>query len=539
MQSPLEAIMGLAGGAAGMIQKVFNRGSPDSGFDEQLQTALAGPTGEDKTLLDKTVTAKDSDNDDSLNALPANPQVSPLFQYLSLMKSLGLNSADIKALLLGKGAEISDDGIKAILKSCGVADADITQLMTDPKLVAGLKDKLAETMSTKVHQQLGNNLPDLDNMIEQLTVDQTTFDAAVDEFIACSGFYQVPDLSKSSLALQNKEVPAGLTQISSKTKAIPEIQGAVKAFLNEPESAIAEKGGPAFREMLKAEVKTAVSDAAPQTMPEIQEAVGAIENTFNIPKKTLQVLFVSTDPQERQAALDDAASHITEYLKANGGKDLPKQVTGALSLLKGILSKDEFAKVEDVFKAVNPDFVLTAQPFTFGRNVLNALAKAFGDETVFTQNRYTDSVMDQMKQAITANVKASSGSMSLELHPPMLGRVDVDIKLQDGQIMALFKTDQPLTRDILQQNMHILKDALTDQGIKATQFVVTTDTFDSRDHHHNPLAWAGYEPGRNGSSGHQGNQGETGDPGRSRDDYFNGYAPVQGYSEQGGLDIFA
>ena len=129
--------------------------------------------------------------------------------------------------------------------------------------------------------------------------------------------------------------------------------------------------------------------------------------------------------------------------------------------------------------------------------------------------------------------------MTLKLNPPMLGRVDVNIKLEDGQITASFKVDQSVTRDILQQNMHVLKDALTDQGIKATQFVVTTDTFDSRDHQGNPLAWAGYEPGQNGSSKQQGKGQDTADPGRGRDEYFNGYTPVQGYSEQGGLDIFA
>ena len=87
-----------------------------------------------------------------------------------------------------------------------------------------------------------------------------------------------------------------------------------------------------------------------------------------------------------------------------------------------------------------------------------------GGESALARSGYTDSVLDQIRQAIPGGMKSSDGSMTLKLNPPMLGRVDVNIKLKDGQITASFKVDQPVTRDILQQNMHILKDALTDRG---------------------------------------------------------------------------
>ena len=67
--------------------------------------------------------------------------------------------------------------------------------------------------------------------------------------------------------------------------------------------------------------------------------------------------------QVRLSAVDDAASHITGSLKANTGTDLPKQVTGALGLLKGALTKDEFAKVEDVLKASDSDATPVTRAF--------------------------------------------------------------------------------------------------------------------------------------------------------------------------------
>ena len=190
-----------------------------------------------------------------------------------------------------------------------------------------------------------------------------------------------------------------------------------------------------------------------------------------------------------------------------------------------------------MFKAFNQDTALIAQPAAFDKHVLQGLAKTVGNNPGMAQGRYTEQVIDQIRQALPSGMKTGEGSMTLKLNPPMLGRVDVDIRMQDGRIMASFKADQPITRDILQQNMHLLKDALSEQGIKAAQFAVTTDTFNSRDHRE-ATAWVGYEQGRNGSANHGAEQGAE-SPHKDHDEYVHTYGPLQGSIEYGGLDIFA
>lgn len=273
-------------------------------------------------------------------------------------------------------------------------------------------------------------------------------------------------------------------------------------------------------------------------MPEVLQAADVLEKTLNIPKKTLRDLFFSSDPQVRQSALDEATTQINEFMKANAGKDLPKQVTGALGLLKGALSKDEFVKIETVFKAFNQDPALIAQPAVFDKHVLQGLAKAVGNNPGMAQGSYAQQVIDQIRQVLPSGMKVGEGSMTLKLNPPMLGRVDVDIRMQDGRIMASFKADQPITRDILQQNMHLLKDALGEQGIKAAQFVVTTDTFNSRDHREAQAAWMGYAQGKGGSS-RQSDERQAGSPNKEHDEYGHTYGSLNGYADNGGLDIFA
>jgi flagellar hook-length control protein FliK len=581
MQSPVAALMGLASGAVDLMQRAISHDSPKAGFDEQLLSALAEAPGADKPIADNSIKEKikaaGCSTDGDIKGLLENPQATQVLQYLCALQSMGLNNADAKALLSGQ-TEISDEGLKAILAAAGIKGTDIAQLMADPKLVAGLKTQLAQTVSTKVHagtnavlqgkgaeisdedlkailaamgikdadmaqfmadpevvtglkakiaqirslplrEQPGGNAPDVDKMIEQATASQETSPAITAQ------------LGKHDRLPQDntKEI----------TQASTEIKESVAEFLKIAEIQPVIKGTPLFTQILEAQSEQSSQvPASTGAMPEVLQAIDVLEKTLNISKKTLREIFFSSDALVRSAALDDATTQINEFLKANVGKEFPKQVTGALGLLKGALTKDEFVKIENLFKAFNQDPALIAQPAPFDKHVLQGLAKIVENNPGMAQDRYTGQVIDQIRQALPSGIKTGEGSMTLKLNPPMLGRVDVDIRMQDGRIMASFKADQPITRDILQQNMHLLKDALSEQGIKAAQFVVTTDTFNSRDQRESHAAWVGYEQGKGGSSWQRDEHG-TGSPNKEHDEYGHTYGPLNGYTVNGGLDIFA
>jgi flagellar hook-length control protein FliK len=572
MQSPLEALMGITSGAVDLMHRSMGHDIPKKGFDEQYQSALAEAPGADKPIADKPIAdnpikekikATRVPTDEDRKELLENPQATQTLQYLCALQSMGLNDADIKALLSGQ-TELSDDGLKTILAAMGIKDTDIAQLMADPKLVAGLKTQLVQTVSTKfqavtnaVLQSKGAEISDED--LTAILAAAGTKDADIKELMAdqtqVAGLKA--QLADAVLTNNNSEAKAALrgagSEISDEdlkailaamgikeiSQASTEIKESVAEFLKMVETQPVIKGTPLFTQMLETQsVQSSQVQASTEAMPEVLQDVDVLEKTLNIPKKTLRDLLFSSDPQVRQAALDEATTQINEFLKANVGKDLPKQVTGSLGLLKGALTKDEFVKIENVFKAFDQDPALIAQPAVFDKHVLQGLAKTLGSNPGMAQDSYTQQVIDQIRQALPAGMKAGEGSMTLKLNPPMLGRVDVDIRMQDGRIMASFKADQPITRDILQQNMHLLKDALGEQGIKAAQFVVTTDTFNSRDQREAQAAWVGYEQGKGGSS-RQGDGRGAGSPNKELDEYGQINGPLNGYTGNGGLDIFA
>jgi len=488
-----------------------------------LKSSIAQSVFSSAQSIMEPVTA--SVTDDELMALMSaggldDAQVEQFIADPAKLAQLKASLADVAPAAPGAATDggIPDDQLKTLLAAFGMNDDDIAGFMANQEGVSGLKAKLAEVLAGGAPSLPGTTIPDVSTMLERFD----TLNALMAQFIASKSFRQ--GIAKGLGTPGIEAIKAAITQDASAIKE------SVSAYL------IAQ----GRTELPSEAVRTAVPDEAANVPQAVQAAQAAktLQDTLNIPKKTLNDMVFSSDPEERLAAVDDAASHINEYLKTNAPKELPKHLSDAVGLLKGALTEDEFAKIENIFKANGQDPALTVQGTPFDRHALQSLAKAFGSEQSSLQNTYTQQVMDQIRQAFPSGIKASDSSMTLRLNPPMLGRVDVDITLQDGKILATFKADQSVTREILQQNMHLLKDALSDQGVKAAQFVVSTDSFNARDQRETYAAWAGFEQGRRGSS-RQNHDPGAGSGGRDHDEYVPGYGTSDVSPLGGGLHIIA
>lgn len=546
MPSPLAALMGLANGAMGLLQKVFSQASTrQSGFEQQLTAALEGEPEGGMPLLRQLMSDPGTVDEELLTALLGNPQAVPLLQYLSAMKSMGLSSGDVRALLLGDPQGLSDQGLVTILASCGAKEGDIAGIMADPERCAGLKARLAGSLSGQVHRQSATTGMDIDRLIELATTDQTTYDAVVVRFVVSKGSPGGTARPDENLPHPVATTPAQIARITA------QIKESLHAAVNQPD-AVQEGGSSSLlAEAAKARVVSAeqaqgtepaaktVPDANPEATVKVLQGMEDLENTFNVPGKIVRDLLLATDPQVRKAAVDEATARVTDFLETNAGSDLPERSTHALSVLKAALSDEEYTGIDKALRSFNQDLATSIQPLNLDRTLFEALSQKPGDAPAEMAGRYTREVLDQVRQAVPAAAKSGEGSITIRLNPPMLGRVDIDIRVEDGQILASFKVDQPVTRDILQQNMHVLKEALSEQGVKAAQFVVSTDTFNARDHRE-ALTWFGQGNGRGGFQGHgQGRQkGEAGSPG-DPGGMGTGYDAVRRYSGSSGLDIFA
>ncbi len=234
-----------------------------------------------------------------------------------------------------------------------------------------------------------------------------------------------------------------------------------------------------------------------------------------------------------------ATAQVNAYLKAQEGKPLAPEVANALAFLKAGMSEQEFSGIDQSLKLFQPNQAIVDSGLMVDKEMYTALTKNLGsnDAPALFEN-HMKQVIDQLRQTLPSHMKNGEGQVTMRLHPPMLGKVDVSMTMHDGQIQASFKTDQAVTRDILIQNMNILKDALAEQGIKATQFTVTMN-FDGRSPRDGyAYAFAGHDRQSQGSGPNGRQPDESGRTYRENDGVAYAQANYSGLLDNG-LDFFA
>ncbi len=496
-------LLDLASGAVGLVQKAFTHNSSKGGFDAELKDALAG-TGKSgksgKSGLMEMLSQKGILDEDALEGLLGCPCGVVLLQFMTELKNMGINPKDMGFLLSGKGSKISDEALGSLLESNGLGKAEIEKIMTDEAMKTRIKASLAETFKTALQTASKG-----DGLKAETLVALATADAATIE--------QLTETSGAALK------GSGLTRESSGARE--EIRAMIAAALKEPEAS----GGAG---------DPAVSAGAKS----VEKMVGIVEKTFEIDKPVLKDLFFSTDQAVRDAAVSTVSKQINAYLAAHADEQVAPEVREALSFLRSAMSEQEFSSIDNSLKLWKPDLGIPAARAEMDGNLYTALARQLGSTDAGSlYETQMKQVIDQLRKMLPAQLKNSEGSVTLRLNPPMLGRVDVNMSMNDGQLQASFKTDHSMTRDILLQNMHVLKDALAEQGIRATQFTVTAG-IENRPSD-SGYAFAGQDRQHHGSG--QGGR-RSGTLGRAfRDDEEIGYSRgiTRGMTAAGALDIIA
>jgi len=157
-----------------------------------------------------------------------------------------------------------------------------------------------------------------------------------------------------------------------------------------------------------------------------------------------------------------------------------------LSLLgTGIDEKDVSALLsrfsEDTGSDSNPDqppsqgegnnFSSFAQALSSTKNAANANPANAAQATNAHMSEVYDQLSDKMATEMAARMhkQLSDGEwkMKFALRPSNLGGVEIQLEMKDGKLDAVFRADNPLTRDLLQNSSQRLKEALANFGINA------------------------------------------------------------------------
>lgn len=118
-----------------------------------------------------------------------------------------------------------------------------------------------------------------------------------------------------------------------------------------------------------------------------------------------------------------------------------------------------------------------AQEFSFSQNVMEQLKNAVGKAQDVQNTTYTaattESIMNQITEAVKMTMKEDMTQMELQLHPASLGNVRVQVAAKDGVITASFTTQNEQVKAALESQIVVLKENFEQQGIKVEAVEVT------------------------------------------------------------------
>lgn len=452
MQMQLAQVLEVTTSTAGLLQKLVSKdGSP---FEANLRSALKTDEKGAASLTEKILKKLGSSKTDT-EQLAATGAGALLLQCLMNLNQAGLNETDLKHLLTGEGSKVSDTGLKSLLATLGYKDEQISAIMSD----TGRKEKLTTALSGK-----------LDEMLKQ-------YASATGKDVATLKIQLTNSLD--GLKEQASQLTADLQDLGIDTKTIAgdqlaEISRSVTEAVDEtPASA------PQLAMLLQSMTTGTTNISATSALPNRKELNAKAEKlietaTEDIGVETDQLakVLTATDPQERAAAVSAVTEKVNAYLEKHQGENLTPEVKASLQFIKAGMSEKEFAGIDDalqVFHGVS--FKTVATPV--GSHIMQAAAQQLAPQTDHEQA--FNNVLDQFRQSFASELKTPPSSVSLELNPPMLGRVDVNVSLVDGNLSASFKADQVVTRDMLTNNIENLKETLREQGFNVNQVNVSLD----------------------------------------------------------------
>ena len=179
------------------------------------------------------------------------------------------------------------------------------------------------------------------------------------------------------------------------------------------------------------------------------------------------------------AALPIAAQAGSKAATATG------LTTEPLSLLGGSLLEHDIAELASSFADSGTDMGADSQSgdsansgFGFGQAMASAIPadKTGSSKTANTQasqsmtevyDQLSDKLSTEMAARIHKQLSDGQWKMKFGLRPENLGGVEIQLEMKDGKLDAVFRADNPLARDLLQNSSQRLRDALENFGIQA------------------------------------------------------------------------
>ena len=105
----------------------------------------------------------------------------------------------------------------------------------------------------------------------------------------------------------------------------------------------------------------------------------------------------------------------------------------------------------------------------------NQAAAGVGTDRVAQIDQLTDKLGQALSERLQDQMEQGQWKLELRLKPAHLGKISVELDMRAGGLDALFKSDNPLTRELIAQSAPKLRDSLAQAGMAVANVWVNSD----------------------------------------------------------------
>lgn len=204
------------------------------------------------------------------------------------------------------------------------------------------------------------------------------------------------------------------------------------------------------------EVKNLQDEDAIGTMVESKEG---IQDSKTTKQENLQIVVEKSTLNSTK----DTAEMVSQ-------EDLSKDDTNKLSMKENSFRDERKEQEGDLKKE-------SSQAETFIENLAIKGQNSMDTEAMSKRVDTMRMIVDQVVEQIKVQIKPETTSMDLQLNPQNLGKINISVALKDGQLTATITTQTQITKEAIEGQIQVLKDNLTNQGLKVEAVEVMVSNF--------------------------------------------------------------
>lgn len=368
-----------------------------------------------------------------------------------------------------KGLNISStDSVKS---DSSFLNDDFTRILDSQK--ENFKKSDDGSLNVKSEDSVNPKTEEIKNLFKkaEISEDDITANEEVVEEVASQlmSYYQdiVEKLAKE-YNIPKEEVVAGIEELGFNPIDLLDMKNISKLVMN--------ISGNNDMSMLLVDNK--MSDLIKEFMAEAEQLTDSLKEMFDISDEELNKIFAEAEKLISADTLRVDEIPVKSGLEDDVVYDFSKeQTTSAAENNTVLLGKNEDGSElsdnnKNDYGNSNENVNNTFQTVTMESVVAN-IENAINNNSAIKESGISERIMNQILDAVYANVSEEATSLELQLNPESLGKVSVTVSAKEGILTAQIVAQTEIAKEAIESQIMVLKDSFESQGLKVEEVEVT------------------------------------------------------------------